>query len=239
MSAQIDHKALGLSRVATQYKESQKFLDFLRAILETPNELEGVIQDVSLITDIDTAEGVNLDVIGDIVGVSRFIDAAIPVGFFGFEDTAGALNFGEEGLIAIGGRFREEDESHLAGSVLQDPEFRLLIKAKIIKNHSKGTNEDILNGLSFLFGLNGVNVPVVVDDNGGMAIQIGIGRQLTFLEKTLVSSLDILARPAGVRINQRISFTAGSCFGFDDTLGALNFGEEGSPAIGGLLAEEF
>ena len=234
-STVLDHQSLGRSRVATQYTESQKFLAYVRALLESSAELEAVLQKVAEQTDIDLAAGVNLDVIGEIVGVSRIIPASVQLAFFGFQDNAAALNFGEEGAQGVGGRFYDEGEPYLATSVLNDPEFRLLIRAKIVKNHAHGTNEDILQGLAYLF-----NAPrTVVEDLGGMAISVAIGRQLTFQEKALVTVLDILPRPAGVRINWRSTFDSARYFGFDGQPGALSFGEEGQPNVGGLLAEEF
>lgn len=234
-STTLDHRALGRSRVATLYTQSPKFLAFLDALLSYCNELEAVFQTVALQSDIAIAEGVNLDVIGDIVGVSRFIPNAIPVQFFGFDGQPGADLFGEEGLPGIGSRFRDESESYLSTSVLSDPEFRLLIGAKIIKNHSQGFNEDIIAGLTYLFP----DAPnIVVEDGGGMAISIAIGRSLTFLEKTLISNLDILPRPSGVRIAQRVTYDVDAYLGFDFQPGAMTFGEEGQPG-GGLLAEEF
>lgn len=234
-STVLDHQALGRSRIATQYTESQRFLAYVRALLESSAELEAVLQKVAEQTDIDLAAGVNLDVIGEIVGVSRIIPDSIAVKFFGFEGQPGGDVFGEEGALGIGSRFREETEPETATSVLADPEYRLLIRAKIVKNHAHGTNEDILQGLAYLF-----NAPrTVVEDLGRMAIGVAIGRQLTFQEKALVTVLDILPRPAGVRINWRSTFDSAKYFGFDGQPGALSFGEEGQPSVGGLLAEEF
>lgn len=234
----IDHQATGRSRAALQYQESPKFLAYLKALLAAPVELEGVLQKVALQTDIDQAEGMNLDVLGEIVGISRIVPNSIPVQFFGFQGQPGALVFGEEGYPGNGGRFREETESEFATSVLADPDYRLLLKAKIVKNHSKGTNEDMLKGLSYLFGQGGMAVQVAVNDQGGMAVQVAVGRQLTFLEKVLITNLDVLPKPAGVRISQRVTYNAANFFGFSDQPGALTFGEEGSPT-GGQFAEEF
>lgn len=231
----IDHQAIGRSRIATQYTESQKFLAYIRALLDSSAELETVLQSVAAQTDIDVAEGVNLDVIGEIVGISRILPNSIAVKFFGFSGQPGADIFGEEGVLGFGSRFRDELEPETATSVLADLEYRLLIRAKIVKNHARGTCEDILKGLAYLFNA----TLTVVDDIGSMAIGIAIGRQLTFQEKTIVQNLDILPRPAGVRIAWRAMFDASNYFGFDGQLGALSFGEEGQPMAGGLFAEEF
>lgn len=237
-STTIDHLAVGRSRVATQYTESQKFLAFIRALLASSVELEDVLQKVAEQVDIDLAEGVNLDVIGEIVGVSRIIPASVLLSFFGFQDNAAALNFGEEGSLGVGARFFDEGEPYLATSVLNDPEFRLLIRAKIVKNHALGTNEDVIAGMAYLFS-GGMAIQVAVEDVGGMAIQVAVGRSLTYLEKVLISSLDILPRPSGVRISQRVTYNTINYFGFDGQISALSFGEEGLPTVGGQFAEEF
>lgn len=234
-SLPLDHQELGRSRVAAQYTASQKFLAYIRALLASSAEMEALLQKVAEQTDIDLAEGVNLDVIGEIVGVSRILPSSIAVRFFGFEGQPGADVFGEEGVLGIGSRFRDELEPDTATSVLADPEYRLLIRAKIVKNHAHGTCEDILKGLAYLF-----NAPLtVVEDLGGMAIGVAIGRMLTFQEQTIVQDLDILPRPAGVQIKWQAMFPSDRYFGFDGQPGALSFGEEGQPAVGGLLAEEF
>lgn len=234
-SETINHTETGLSRVALQYQESPRFLEWLRALLAYSEEIETLFQKMALQVDIDIAEGVNLDVIGVIVGRSRIINNAIPIGFFGFTGQPGVLSYGEEGVPGVGGRFRDESEPAFASTVLADPEYRLLLKAKIVKNHSRGYTEDVLTGLGILFP----SESVVADDNGVMTMQIGVGRELQFWEQVLVKEEDILSRPAGVLINSYTHWDASAYFGFEGQPDALGFGDEGNPAIGGKLAEEF
>jgi len=232
----IDHTQLGKSRVALQYSQSQKFLAYLTALLKHADELESVLRTVALQMDIEVAEGVNLDVIGDIVGVSRVLPQSLPVTLFGFEGYAGAGIFGEEGQPSVGYRFRNESESGLASSVLQDIEYRLLIRAKIVKNHSRGTGQDLIDGLLLLFN---VSDGIVVFDAGNMAIGVGIGRLLTPYEQALLlPSLDLLVRPSTVNTVYIAMYDANDYFGFFGQPGAGTFGEEGDPAIGAPFAEQ-
>lgn len=226
------HATEARSRVATQYTESAKFLAALSKLAAQVQDLEDALLSVQQITDIDTAAGVNLDVIGDIVGVSRYIPNSLLIPFFGFDDTAAGNIFGEEENPSLGARFRDEDEPYTATSVLGDPEFRLLIRAKILKNHAIGTNEDILAGMQYIFqgALN------VVEDVGGMKIRAGIGRNLTLIEQTLISTLDLLPRPNGVRISNVVTFQPSAYFGFDDQPTAKGFDDA---STGGIFAEEF
>lgn len=186
----IDHVALGLSRVALQYQNSADFLAYLTAILALDNELENVFQQVAQQVDIDVAEGVNLDTIGAIVGISR---------------------------VLPGGPNNPLPPEQ---SVLSDAQYRLLLRAKIVKNHSHGTNEDLIKGLSYLFATN----YVAIDDNNDMSIRIGVGKMLGEVEKAIYYLLDILPRPGGVLINYRVMFDANKHFGFEGQLYALTFG---------------
>ncbi len=201
----IDHAALGLSRVAAQYQNSTDFLAYLTAILTLDNELESVFQQVAQQVDIDLAEGVNLDTIGAIVGISR---------------------------VLPGGPSNPLPPEQ---SVLSDAQYRLLLRAKIVKNHSRGMNEDLIKGLSYLF-----NTPyVAIDDNNDMTVSIGVGKVLGVVEVAMLNLLDILPRPGGVLIQYRVMFDVTNYFGFEGQQFALGFGEEGQPAVGGVFAEEF
>ncbi len=230
----IDHSEIGLSRVALQYYESAKFRAYITALLQHSIEIEALFQKMALQVDIDIAEGVNLDVIGIIVGRSRIIPLAIPVVFFGFNGQPGVLPYGEEGVIGVGGRFRDESEPAFASSVLADPEYRLLLKAKIIKNHSKGYFEDAIAGVQMLF-----RSTSVIDSHGVMSMQIAVGRELRFWEQVILRDLDLISRPTGVLIDQFITYDSDAYFGFFGQPNAKTFGEEGSATYGGKFANEF
>lgn len=65
----------GVSRLAYQFKTSEKLIDFLEAFLSEFDELAVSAEDLLTLRYLDTAEGVQLDGIGEIVGIER------PVGF--------------------------------------------------------------------------------------------------------------------------------------------------------------
>ncbi|HUH47852.1 MAG TPA: DUF2612 domain-containing protein, partial [Arenibacter sp.] len=219
-----------------QYTDSPRFLAWLNALLEPSLDIRNALFQVGDITDIDTAQGHNLDVIGDIVGIGRIVPQSIPLKFFGFEGQITADTFGEEGFLIYGSRFREELESAFASTVLADPEYRTLIKAKILKNHSHGTPEDIIKGLNFLLGVN----DSMIEDFGGMEIGIVSGRQLTPVEVAMIDILDILPRPAAVKIRRRIMYIPGNYFGFQGQPNAQTWEEEDDPLhLGGIFSEEF
>jgi hypothetical protein len=208
----IEHISLGLSRVIKQYQNSPNFLAALTALLAQNDTCEALLQSMYELPSIAVMQGVNLDVIGRIVGITRDIPNGIQFVFFGFDGESDQTVFGELGQDGIGSRFYDLGEPITETDVLGDIEYRLLLQAKILKNASKATGEDILNALALLFSVNVVNV----DDYGGMEMGVAIGRQLTQIEQAILQNIDILPRPACVLLDSVVNYDAGNCFGFSD-----------------------
>lgn len=95
MSTQIDYVAAGLARLTSEYQGQPKLAAYLTALLQPLNNIEQAGQDIERSFDIDTAVGVQLDRIGDLVGIGRLVENADPLPFFGFEDTPNAGVYGE------------------------------------------------------------------------------------------------------------------------------------------------
>ncbi len=71
LSLKENHVVEGLTFLMEQYKEHPKIAAFLTAFLERIQEIEYVIWDLVSLKDLDTAEGVQLDLIGRIVNRAR------------------------------------------------------------------------------------------------------------------------------------------------------------------------
>jgi hypothetical protein len=195
----IDHAALGQSRILQQFRESGNFTAFLTGILSLSNQIEAGYQEMLYMASIDDMSGANLDTIGVIVGISRNVSGVVTLTWFGFEDTgAWATCFGEESDQSIGSRFFEEGEIYASTTILQDVEYRLLLKSKVAKNNSSSTPEDIIQSLRLIFGVEDIKL---TENAGDKSISIAIGRPILAFEQALITALDILPRPAGIRIS--------------------------------------
>ena len=94
--------------------------------------------------DIDSAQGAQLDIIGEIVGQRRVLAQADLYPFFGFEGHLASQSFGSYYKPTIGGYWYSYG-SRIGGDVeLNDDQYRQIIKAKIIKNNAHGLNEDFI-----------------------------------------------------------------------------------------------
>lgn len=226
----IDHKSLAVSRLATQFKESTNLINYIKSLLLESNNLEKVFCDLLEKRWIDTAEGVNLDILGSIVSQSReFIDAEI-FDYFGFADNFQAQSFGSVVDASLGGRFKFIDEVTTGARQLSDNEYRLFIKARISRNKTSSTPEDIIAQIRYIF-----NSPLVFFIDGDTKYEISIGRKLELNEKSILLYTDIVPKTAGVQASYVTEFDSSNFFGFLGLPNSLGLGSVSNHSLGGKL----
>lgn len=189
----------------------------LRAILSALgaeiDEINQVVDDLKTKRWIDTAEGVQLDGIGQIVDRNRQIDKALVVPFFGFLGQPSTKGFGQA-------RFRGNNETTLTSYILNDDEYRLVLAQKVMKNVSRGTAEDTLQSLKFIF-----NAPtVVMEEVGNATIVVAIGRIMHDDDKILANAVDLIIRAGGVALKYKAYYPS-AYFGFLGQPNAQGFGQ--------------
>jgi hypothetical protein len=189
----------------------------LRAILTAlgaeMDELNQAVNDLKNKRWIDTAEGVQLDGIGEIVDRNRQIDKAIAIPFFGFLGQPSTKGFGQA-------RFRTNNETTLTSYILEDAEYKTVLLEKVIKNNSRGTAEDTLQSLKFIF-----NAPTVaVEEAGNANIVVAIGRKLDDSDKILANAVDLIVRAGGVGLKYKAYYPS-AYFGFLGQPNASGFGQ--------------
>ena len=230
MSSIIDHKELAESRLATQFKESTNLISYIKALLLESDSLEGVFR--SLLTDrwIDTAEGINLDIIGSIVGQPRILVDALIISYFGFAPNSGASSFGSVSNVSLGGRFRSKEESTTGNRELTDEEYRVYIRARIIKNSINPNLPETLSFFKFLF-----EVEQIIITDGAMHYTVQFGRMLTVNEKAFLLNTDLVPKVAGVGVGYQ-EYESESAFGFGGIPTSKGFGSINDPSIGGKFS---
>lgn len=152
------------------------------------------IDSLPALFDIDAALQQQLDIDGQWVGFARTVGGVVAVGFFGFADDATALGFGELGNNAIGARFIELGEDTSTTATLADPEYRLLLQAKIIQNDWDGSVAEFEAAAADL-----IPVPCRFLDIGNAVVSILPSQLLDPVLVQLLTGFDMLPRPAGVR----------------------------------------
>lgn len=158
-------------------------------------QITSVIQSLPGLFDLNNAVGAQLDVVGQWVGISRLVTGVLLVQFFGFADDSSALGFGELGSPATGGRFIELGESPTGNATLGDPEFRLILSAKIVANQYDGNIADYDAALADVLP----GQTVLTFDPGQYVLMIVPQAMIDPIIQSLLTNYDLLPRPGGVR----------------------------------------
>lgn len=217
-----DYLAEARERYTFQFKNKDVFDRYIQLLLAESGRLQSVFKDILQNRSLDTAKGIYLDRIGDIVGIKRgsLPSSAWENSYFGFSDDPDALQFGDLENGSGGIFFGLADQTE--GNVLwNDDIYRIYIKAKIFANTSNGTPEEVITATKSI--LNVTSVDII--ETGNANLLIGFNRILTDVEKFILKGLGederILPIPIGVGVGYIESEE--EFFGFEETPGALGF----------------
>lgn len=158
------------SRIYAQYRDKPNLVAWLQITASLANQIEAVFGKIITSYDIDVIVGVQLDVVGRIVGVTRNYD----------------------------------------GGTMDDDTYRLILKARIVKNVSDTTLDGVILGLGFIVGFGDIRVI----DTEDMAFSVEFGQPLTTLQRTVITNFDIVPKPQGVEFS-----------GFEEITGTWRFGQ--------------
>lgn len=232
MVDKIDHSEIAIGRLVTQFKEAKNLISYIRNIISESQELENVFHDILDKRWIDTSEGIQLDILGEIVGQPRILIDGNIFTYFGFDTNPSSDSFGTLSDSSIGSSFASIGTVLIGNRSLSDDEYRLFIRAKIIKNKSRSTPEDIISQLQYLF-----NTPQILFTDGNTEYSVDIGRKLSPNDKSLLFNTDIVSKTIGVKVNYVVSYDYDKFFGFEGIPNSSGFGSTASPDIGGFFGK--
>ena len=132
--SKIDHNTLAESRLATQFKESVNLIAYINSLLIEANTLEDVFCDLLEQRWIDTASGINLDILGSIVGQTRSMIDSSDIDYFGFNNYVLSNPFSSYNDVSLGGSLISIFTPETGFRSLNDEEYRLFIKSRIYRN---------------------------------------------------------------------------------------------------------
>ena len=230
-------------RVTEAFKDKEVFDKYLQLLLVANIELQEVFKDLMQKRSLDTATGAQLDIIGRIVGQPReLIDTAL-LDYFAFDGYPTAAPYGDLDNPSEGGLYYSVGDPLAGNTLLNDDQYRLFIKAKIIKNTTNVTPNQYLEFLSFVFGTNLSNV--LSESNAEFTVLIG--KELTPFERVLVTysskgdedyESSFIPKPVGVKINYG-QFNPDRYFGFQGAPNAKGYGDLSDSSAGGKYATFF
>lgn len=223
----IDVTIKALSRLAYQFQDSDKFKAFLTAFLDEFQYLQDQNENLKTLRYLNTAQGVQLDGIGEILGLTRPTRPVDVAGLFGFVDDDTAKGFGILSNPDIGGNFWDGTQAVV---LIGDDLYRLLLRAKAIENQTAMIVDDTTRLISFMFG--DIEVRYFLTTN--LSPRYDIGKFLDDFEVSLLADLPILI---GISDVTYFAMYDAESFGFSDDPDAFGFSDITDTSLGGPFAK--
>ena len=238
---EIDYLAEARSRVTDQFKDKAIFDKYVTLLINGSVELQTTLKQLQQLRSIDTATGVQLDNIGEIVGISRGLVSAELFKYFGFKDKDNLIpnpqagTFGSTTDSSVGSPWYSLGAPLGVSREPSDDEYRLIIKAKIIKNRTLARPEDVIEAYKFLFSTG----QVTIDEFATAKVKVGIGKILSSVERGLLFDLQgsgsLLPKTVGVNY-QYVEYQSTRVFALAGFPGAMGPGDLNDPSVGGFLS---
>lgn len=185
-----DHAEIAWGNWTAQFGESPRLESLVKALHKPANGLQGALRQLYDERWLDTAEGAQLDGIGQIVGFGRVIDEILYIQFFGFNTQPNTTGFGQA-------RIRRDYENAVAGSTtLLDNEYRKLLYWKIALNNGHGTAPEIAASMKAIFDAS----LVIVQDRGNAKLGIWMNQTPLTNQALLANPLRWVPKLAGVGV---------------------------------------
>lgn len=226
-------------RVTEAFKDKPVFDAYLQLISNYSAEMQDMLISLGLERWIDTAVGAQLDILGNIVGQDRVIIGGELIEFFGYLGALNAKSYGTLYDPTIGGYYRGKNQSIGADYVLSDETYRIFIRAKIMKNTTRSTPEDIIKFIKFVFPQ--IERVFIQSSEYGEADIAIFSSALTLLERGLITYFLVgktyttyfVPKTLGVKYN--ITFVAAEYYlGFYGLTNVGPWGDLDNPAVGGI-----
>lgn len=160
-----------------QFRDAPGILSFLEAIFNRIEDTDGLLAALLTKRDLESAEGVWLDILGAIVGVRRPVALIPDENIFTMKNVGDPddpdLSFGDAVPPTSGGYFQT-----LAGvrfpdaGLVDDDTFRVFLKAKIYSTSSSPSLPGIGRFISEGFGIDPADFEITVPKSGYIQIEL-------------------------------------------------------------------
>lgn len=212
-----------LALITPAYRSKPKFTAMIRAIVDPIVAQQAFLEHLPIDFDLDVAIGVQLDVVGQWVGRTRFVNVPIANVWFSWDT---AYRGWEQGVW-----YQSQYDTPDGITRLDDETFRTLLRAKIAANNWDGTLPAAKEALEIIFP--GGETQLVITDNQDMTITFGVAGVIpSALFIALLSDGYLPLKPEGVRADYLITTVDGSLFGFDvqnEFISGFDTGAWGAP----------
>lgn len=193
--------------ITSEHADKPNFVAMVGQTCQPSADLIELYNQIPLLYDVDVAVGTQLDVDGQWVGVSRYLNTPLTGVYFSFD----ILGVGFDEGVWLG------PFDPITGLTrLPDDIYRILIKVKILNNHWNGSKNDAYTIFNTIFAQLGYSF--FIEDYSDLSFNQGlIGPSYPVaLVIALLTSGKLNVKPAGIRIRNYIyQSVPGPIFAFD------------------------
>ncbi|CNE16120.1 DUF2612 domain-containing protein [Yersinia enterocolitica] len=184
-----NHRKKALSRIYLQYKNAPKLLEWISILPDiSQSSLEEQITKINNLLDIDNAEGDQLDICGRIAGFTeRPLIRSDYLSIFAYNGTGGAQPYNVAPYKA--------PHEQIGKVPVSDYLYRILIKAKIQKNNTNATLDEIKTAVDYILDVNSA----IIDGQDMTMKTIWVDKPIPANVLVLIQLFDLILRPQGVK----------------------------------------
>lgn len=195
-----------VERITAYYRNKPRFVEMMKSILNPLVTISTQVRCLIAQFDLDQAVGVQLDAVGEWVGLSRRVTTPIPGVYFSFD------------IAGLGwdlGYWKGPYDNETGLTVLDDETYRTILRARIASNHWDGTLQGAKDALALIYP--GGETRLFIVDNGDMTMTFGVSGIIPSVVLIALLSDDYVPlKPEGVRADYLITTVNDySLFGFD------------------------
>ncbi|MBD2797252.1 DUF2612 domain-containing protein [Xenorhabdus sp. 18] len=192
-----------LTLITPQHRTAPKFVDHIDLITRSLSEIGNTARQLNNAFSLDYAVGVQLDAVGEWVGLSRYVKTPIAGVYFSFDI---------EGLGFDQGVWKRRFDGDSGFTELDDETYRTLLRVKIEANHWDGSSEMLEKIYQRILPDN----RVFFVDNQNMTMDVFLtGCAISEIVQSVIRQGYLNIKPQSVRVNNYINSAAGGLFGFD------------------------
>ncbi|WP_314878778.1 DUF2612 domain-containing protein [Haemophilus parahaemolyticus] len=187
-----DYTAIAIEHNLSQFHNKPNLATLYRVLFAPFAEIQTACHQLLTLRHLDTAQGKQLDGIGNILGIERPFTIGDGLFYFGFRGQSKALGFSQ----AI---IRSQSLSIGSGNYryMSDNLYKRLLRWKVVKNNAHGTIEDIIQACVAVF--NATKVEVIEQH---CAVDVQITRKRADISEAIDSIKEqLIPVAAGIAVN--------------------------------------
>jgi hypothetical protein len=186
-----------LALVTSEHSDKPKFMTMLAMVVQPIADIQALIASLPAMFDLDLAVGPQLDILGQLIGVSRILREPLVGVYFTLGGTGPGFGVG-----TWKGPFDPDDFL----TTLPDDAYRLLLRAKVLNNKWDGTIPSAYAIWEALF--EGTDFGILIQDYGNMHMAFALtGPTPDAVTLALFLGGYLNIKPAGVTIDGYITPT--------------------------------